>query len=203
MSSPADTRRTHATRLAGSAVVVATLMVAGCGAAEPPTRPGTGPIKAAATCPLGAADLVPGQSTPRERLQAFEACVGRHAKSGEHVQAAGWIRDWYTAASCIHKCDSKGNAAMAHESMWKGLRYIASATLPAGDAVDADCREARRALVVSIDEAMNNLVGWRGFSTTQCKSEASMEAMLRKIAEATEFRNRLTGQIADFKNKRQ
>lgn len=197
-----SSRWARACHVVGHATVVA-LLVGACGQNQTPPAVGAGPIKAAEKCPLTADELVPGVSTPKEQLTAFEGCVGRISTNGEHVQASYWIRDWYLAANCLHKCDGKGSSEIAHESIWNGLRYIATITMPAGDKTDADCRSAQRSLVVALDESMNNLAGWRSFSKPQCASAASMEETLKRIAEAQQYRNRLTGRISEFKNKRQ
>lgn len=197
-----DNGRSRSSRFAGLAALFA-LLVGACGQNQPPPTVGAGPIKATEKCPLMADELVPGVSTPRGQLTAFETCVGRFSSNAEHAQASYWIRDWYLAANCLHKCDAKGNGEIAHESIWNGLRYIATITLPADDKTDADCRAAQRSLVVALDESMNNLAGWRSFSKPQCASASSMEATLKRIAEAQQYRNRLTGNISEFRNKRQ
>lgn len=177
-------------------------LLSACTQAEPP-KVGSGPIKASERCPLGPDDLIPEVPLPDDKLRAFEGCVGRHASNAENVQAAGWVRDWYLASACVHKCDPKGLGNVAHESMWKGLRYIVAVTMPTGDSVDGGCRQAQRSVLVAVDERMNHLAGWRAVAGTQCASRASMEATMKKIAVATEYRERLAQNITAFTSKGQ
>ena len=177
-------------------------LLAACTQAEPPTV-GSGPIRATEKCPLGAEDLIPSVTMPEATLKAFESCVGQSSSKAEHVQAAGWVRDWYLASACVHKCDPKGLGNVAHESMWEGLRYIVAVTLPTGDSVDGTCRQAQRSMLVAVDERMNHLAGWRAVAGTQCASRASMEATMKKIAVATEYRERLAQNITAFTSKGQ
>lgn len=175
-------------------------LLAACTQAEPP-KVGSGPIKASERCPLGPDDLIPEVPLPDDKLKAFEGCVGRHASNAEHVQAAGWVRDWYLASACVHKCDPKGLGNVAHESMWKGLRYVVAVTLPTGDSVDSSCRQAQRNVLVAVDERMNHFAGWRAVAGPQCNSLMRMEATMKKIAEANQYRDRLAQSITAFTSK--
>lgn len=194
--------RPRARLCAELALAAAAALLAAC-SGHSQTKVSNGPVKTQEKCPIAADDLIPGVTAPTGKLDAFEACVGRYGSGAEQAQAASWIRDWYTATNCLHRCDPKGLGAMAHDSMWKGLRYIAAVTLPAGDNVDAACRTAQRELVVTLDESMSHLAGWSAVSGPQCKSDAKMEATKRKIAEAQSYRDRLTQNISAFTSKQQ
>ena len=200
MPQPATSRDTSGRRrrLAVSLVLAAGSALAACSGQSPQAKVSDGPVKTQEKCPIPQEERVPGVATPADKLDAFEACVARHGANAEHAQAAGWIRDWYAATGCLHRCDPKGLGSIAHESMWKGLRYIAAVTLPSGDTVDSTCRTTQRALVVAIDESMSHLAGWRAVSGPQCASDAKMEATMRKIAEAQSYRDRLTQRITAF-----
>ena len=184
-----------------SGAAVLALMLLGCASQELPKSTGPGPIKTSLECPLQPNELVPAVTVPKEALDGFAECVSRYGASQEHTQAASWIRDWYTASSCLHRCDSEGIDSLAHQSMWQGLRYIVAATLPEADQLEAGCSETRRKLLVALDESMNHFAGWRAVSATQCIAAKRAMATEARMLKAQEYRDRLVRQISAFTNK--
>jgi hypothetical protein len=172
------------------------LILSGC--ATPGANPidVPGPIKSVASCPLRPEELIPAISIPQETLAPFLDCVSSYG-SPETIQAAAWVRDWFAASACIHRCDNLSIDGIAHQSMLQGLRYIVVVSM--GSNASETCIIAQRSLLTQLDESMNHVASWRALSLQQCTAQKKMELTEKRVAESRIRLSQLRDRISSFK----